>query len=100
MRFAFVTAALFVSFVGARAGEVVEIDGLKSKAPDHWKAGKPTSEMQRTVLTIPKAEGDPDNATLTVFYFGPGGGGSRALYLGSGAGSARSRKFHGSSESP
>jgi hypothetical protein len=75
MRFAIVTVALFVSFVGTRAGEVVEIDGLKSKAPDHWKAGKPTSEMQRAVLTIPKVEGDPENATLTIYFFGPGGGG-------------------------
>jgi hypothetical protein len=75
MRFAMITTALLVVSFGARAGEIVEIDGLKSKAPDNWKAGKPASEMQRAVLTIPKVEGDPENATLTVFYFGPGGGG-------------------------
>lgn len=74
MRFAMITTALLVFTLGARAGEVVEIDGLKSKTPDNWKAGKPANEMQRAVLTIPKVEGDPEDATLTVFFFQGQGG--------------------------
>src|SRR5262249_56815304 len=59
----------------ADAGDVAEIDGLKSAVPAGWKKGKPASQMQYAVYTLPKAEGDPEDATLTVYFFGPGGGG-------------------------
>jgi hypothetical protein len=61
--------------VAVHAGEVVEIDGLKSKTPDGWKTSKPANEMQRAVFTLPKVEGDPEDATVTVYFFGAGGGG-------------------------
>jgi hypothetical protein len=63
---------------GARAadkGEAVEIDGLKSAAPAGWKKGTPASQMQYAVFTLPKAEGDKEDAMLTIYFFGPGGGG-------------------------
>lgn len=56
-------------------GTVTEIDGLKSTAPAAWKQAKAASQMQVLVFTIPKAEGDKYDAQLTVFFFGPGGGG-------------------------
>jgi hypothetical protein len=59
-------------------GVKVEIDGLSSNAPAAWKEKKPANEMQYKVFSLPKAEGDKDDATLTVFYFGPGGGGGVA----------------------
>jgi hypothetical protein len=73
-----VTVGCLGFVAGARAadkGEVVEIDGLKSAAPASWKKGQPTNQMQHAVFALPKAEGDKEDATLTVFFFGPGGGG-------------------------
>jgi hypothetical protein len=75
MRSALVGCSLLVFSVAACAGDVVEIDGLKSKAPDSWKKGTPSSSMQHAVFTLPKVEGDPEDATLTVYFFGGGGGG-------------------------
>jgi hypothetical protein len=76
LAFAAVIAAAFV--VGARAedkGMVTEIDGLKSTAPAEWKSAKPSNQMQIHLFTIPKAEGDKYDGSLTVFFFGAGGGG-------------------------
>jgi predicted RecA/RadA family phage recombinase len=74
----FVTLAYLGLAAAARAadtGEVVVIDGLKSAAPASWKKGQPTNQMQHAVFTLPKANGDKEDAALTVFFFGPGGGG-------------------------
>jgi hypothetical protein len=63
---------------GARAadkGDVVEIDGLKSAAPTAWKKGAPANQFQYAVFTLPKADGDKEDASLTVYFFGQGGGG-------------------------
>jgi len=75
MRIANVTIALLVFSAAARADEVVEIDGMKSKAPDSWKKGTPATAMQYAVFTLPKVEGDSEDASLTVYFFSPGGGG-------------------------
>lgn len=56
-------------------GTVVGIDGLSSRTPESWKEQKPGSRMQFKVFTLPKVEGDEADATLTIFFFGPGGGG-------------------------
>jgi hypothetical protein len=63
----------------ARAEEkqtVVEIDGLKSQAPAHWKVEEPSNRMRTYQIRIPKVKGDKDDAELVVFFFGPGSGGS------------------------
>jgi hypothetical protein len=53
---------------------VVEIDGLKSKAPASWKNEKP--KMNRVAqFKITKSDGDPEDAELVVFHFGKGQGG-------------------------
>lgn len=57
-------------------GSVVELDGLKSRAPAHWKVEEPSSRMRSHQIRIPKVKGDSDDAELIVFYFGQGGGGS------------------------
>jgi hypothetical protein len=57
-------------------GTVIELDGLKSQAPAHWKAEEPSSRMRTYQIRIPKAKDDKEDAELVIFYFGPGGGGS------------------------
>jgi hypothetical protein len=56
-------------------GDVVEIGGLKSKVPAGWKVQEPSNKLRMYQMSIPKVEGDKDNAELVVFFFGTGGGG-------------------------
>ncbi len=56
-------------------GTLVGFDGLSSRTPADWKEEKPGSRMQFKVFSLPKAEGDSEDAVLTIFFFGPGGGG-------------------------
>ena len=56
--------------------EDVELGGLKSPAPKDWKFTEPANKAMRILqATLPKAEGDKDDAELVVFFFGKGGGG-------------------------
>ncbi|HEY8505250.1 MAG TPA: hypothetical protein VIL46_11755 [Gemmataceae bacterium] len=55
-------------------GAVVELDGLSSRAPAGWKQEQPKSQMRLTQFKLPKAEGDPADAELVVFYFRGGSG--------------------------
>ena len=57
------------------AADPVEIDGLKSTPPAGWKKGTPANQMQYAVFTLPKADGDKEDPTMTIYFFGPGGGG-------------------------
>jgi hypothetical protein len=62
-------------------GTVVELDGLKSKAPADWKPQEISEQARRFrayQFLIPKADGDAHDAELVVFYFGQGSGGSAA----------------------
>ena len=77
-RFAITTVfALAVLGIGRTEdkGTVTEIDGLKSTAPENWKAVKPGSSMQVLSFIIPKVNGDKYDGQLTVYYFGKGSGG-------------------------
>lgn len=49
---------------------------LRLKAPDGWISERPTSGMRVSQYQLPAAEGDPEPASLVVYYFGPGQGGS------------------------
>jgi hypothetical protein len=49
---------------------------LKFKAPDGWTTEKPTSSMRAAQYTLPKAEGDKEDATLVLYYFGATQGGT------------------------
>lgn len=62
-----------VNFVYA-GGEVVELGGLKSKAPADWKMQTPNNKLRLHQFLVPKADGDTENAELVVFSFGGGGG--------------------------
>ena len=57
-------------------GEIVELDGLKSKAPAEWKNEMPAGKLRAYQFRIPHAKDDKADAELVIFYFGPGGGGS------------------------
>src|SRR5947209_1813869 len=56
-------------------GTVVDLGGLKSTAPASWKKEEAGNTMRAYQFVVPKADGDKEDAALTVFYFGPGGGG-------------------------
>ncbi|MFP4596982.1 MAG: hypothetical protein ACOC9J_01705 [Persicimonas sp.] len=52
-----------------------KVGPLRWEAPEDWRAVKPASNMRLAEYHLPPAaEAEP--ATLTVFYFGKGGGGS------------------------
>lgn len=47
---------------------------IKFDAPAGWVSKAPSSSMRVADWTLPKAAGDKDDATLTLYYFGTGGG--------------------------
>ena len=49
---------------------------LRYKIPDGWVTEKPTSNMRVAQYKLPKAEGDPEDASLVLYYFGATQGGS------------------------
>src|SRR5215831_7402877 len=49
---------------------------LQFKAPGDWISERPTSNMRVSQYQLPAAEGDAESASLVVYYFGQGQGGS------------------------
>ena len=49
---------------------------LRFKTPDGWVSETPSSSMRVAQYRLPAAEGDSEAASLVVYYFGPGQGGS------------------------
>lgn len=49
---------------------------LRHKAPDGWVKEQTTSSMRVAQYKLPKAEGDPEDALLVVYYFGATQGGA------------------------
>lgn len=68
---------LFFALAGVAWGEdvIVELDGMKSKAPAAWKPQKTSSGMRKYSFKIEKAAGEPEDTEVVVFFFGKGGGG-------------------------
>ncbi|MCS7017005.1 MAG: hypothetical protein NZM42_12910 [Gemmatales bacterium] len=56
------------------AGTVVDLDGLKSRAPADWKDIPTTQQFRYKVFRVPGDKPELD-AELVIFYFGEGGGG-------------------------
>jgi len=48
---------------------------LHFKAPDGWVTEKPSSAMRAAQYKLPKTEGDSEDASLVLYYFGPSQGG-------------------------
>ena len=49
---------------------------LKFKVPPGWVEEERTSSMRLAQYKLPKAEGDTEDASLVLYYFGQGQGGS------------------------
>ncbi len=49
---------------------------LKYKAPDVWVKEQTTSTMRVAQYKLPKAEGDPEDALLVIYFFGATQGGA------------------------
>lgn len=56
-------------------GKTVDAGGILFVEPEGWKRETPTSAMRKLQYTLPRAGGDAEDASLVVFYFGPGQGG-------------------------
>jgi len=54
---------------------------LKFSAPAEWISEKPTSNMRIAQYKLPKVAGDQEDATLVVYYFGQGQGGTSAANI-------------------
>ncbi len=66
------------------AGAVVSLSAastLKFDAPPQWTSQPPSSSMRTAQFVLPKAEGDPEDATAVVFFFGQGQGGGVEVNL-------------------
>jgi hypothetical protein len=49
---------------------------LRFAAPADWVTEQPSSKMRAAQYKLPKAEGDKEDASLVIYYFGPSQGGS------------------------
>ena len=49
---------------------------LRYKTPEGWVSEKPGSSMRAAQYKLPKAEGDTEDASLVLYYFGSDQGGS------------------------
>lgn len=49
---------------------------LQFKAPAEWVVEKPSSSMRVAQYTLPKAEGDKEDGSLVLYFFGSNQGGS------------------------
>jgi hypothetical protein len=49
---------------------------LRLKAPEGWLSERPSSSMRLSQYQLPSAEGDSEAASIVVYYFGAGQGGS------------------------
>ncbi|HEV3146303.1 MAG TPA: hypothetical protein VGZ47_20620 [Gemmataceae bacterium] len=71
-----VSAALVAGLAQAEnKGKEVEIDGLKSRVPETWKAQETNSQFRVAQFTIPKVDGEERDGELVVYFFQKGGGG-------------------------
>src|SRR2546426_12843674 len=49
---------------------------LRFKMPGGWVSESPSSKVRVAQYKLPRAEGDAEDASLVVYYFGPTQGGS------------------------
>ncbi|MDQ2974344.1 MAG: hypothetical protein M3R69_02900 [Acidobacteriota bacterium] len=49
---------------------------LRFKMPEGWVSESPGSKMRVAQYKLPKADGDAEDASLVVYYFGPSQGGT------------------------
>ncbi|HSE96841.1 MAG TPA: hypothetical protein VLD57_01135, partial [Blastocatellia bacterium] len=64
-----------------QSGGAAASGSVTYKAQDGWVTETPSSSMRVAQYRLPKSEGDPEDASLVVFYFGQGQGGSTQANL-------------------
>lgn len=69
-------APTVVSKNAAPASSSASTGDLQFKTPDGWTSEAPSSSMRVAQYQLPVAEGDAEAASLVIFYFGAGQGGS------------------------
>jgi hypothetical protein len=62
-------------FLAQAHGAAVTQTPLRYDAPKEWVSKAPSSSMRLADFVLPKADGDTEDATLTVYHFGAQGGG-------------------------
>lgn len=55
-----------------------KVSQLSWRVPSGWIAETPTSSMRKAQFALPKAEGDPEDGSVVVFYFQGQGGSVQA----------------------
>ena len=70
--------ALLLCGLAVVSAAVVAQSALKFDVPSGWVAGKPASSMRVAEFALPKADKDPEDASLIVYYFGGTGGSVQA----------------------
>jgi hypothetical protein len=60
---------------GQKAGNVVTLSALSSRAPSEWKPVAVTGQFRHAQFVLPRVDGDGADAELIVFHFGAAGGG-------------------------
>jgi hypothetical protein len=70
------TASVTTSQSNAAQANSTATGELRYKAPDGWVKEQTTSSMRVAQYKLPKAEGDPEDASLVVYYFGATQGGA------------------------
>ena len=73
-----VALACVVTFNDLAAAQKGE---LKFRVPPGWVEEERTSSMRVAQYRLPKAEGDTEDASLVLYYFGQGQGGSTAANI-------------------
>ncbi len=84
---AIILAALFPTLACANKGSTAVANqqanstqatagGLNFKAPEGWMTEKASSSMRVAQYKLPKAEGDKEDASLVLYYFGATQGGT------------------------
>ena len=76
--FILVALALVVTFHDIAAAQKSE---LKFRVPEGWVEEERSSSMRVAQYKLPKAPGDTEDASLVLYYFGAGQGGSTAANI-------------------
>ena len=68
------TLVVLATLASLGGGVAAQEGSLAFDPPNEWIVEPVSSPMRLAQFTLPRAEGDSEDAELTVFYFGGGGG--------------------------
>ncbi len=61
---------------GEEEGQAQDLGAISVRIPEGWTVEPPSSRMRKAQYVLPGQGADTEAASLVVFYFGPGQGGS------------------------